>query len=48
MDFEKQIGKIERISVRITALGLLLLGLLGVLAFALYHLISFITHLLKG
>jgi hypothetical protein len=46
MDVEERIAKIERVSVRIAALGLLILALLALLFYGLYELVSFVMHLL--
>ena len=46
MDLEERISMIERISVRITALGLLILALLALLFYGIYELISFVTRLI--
>jgi hypothetical protein len=44
MELEERIRIIESVSVRITALGLLLFALLALLFFGLYELISFVVH----
>lgn len=46
MDVEERIAKIERISVRIAALGLLILALLALLFYGAYELVSFVYHLI--
>lgn len=42
MDVEERIAKIERLSVRVTLLGLLLLGLLVVLVYGFVEAVKFI------
>jgi hypothetical protein len=46
MDIEERISKIERISVRIAALGLLILALSALLFYGVYELVSFVYHLI--
>jgi hypothetical protein len=46
MELEKKITKIERISVRIFGLLMLLIAFSGLLAYALIELVKFIGHLL--
>jgi hypothetical protein len=48
MELEERIGKIERLSVRITAAGLLILALVSLLAFGCFELVKFIAHLVKS
>ncbi len=45
MDVEERIAKIERISVRIVALGLLILALAALLFYGIKEFVSFVIHL---
>lgn len=48
MRVEEKIARIERISVRIATLGLLLLALTALLFYGLFELVTFVIHLIKS
>jgi hypothetical protein len=48
MNFEITIAKIERVSVRIAALSLLILSLLALVVYGLFEFVGFVSRLIRS